>query len=166
MNLRQYLFPLLCAVFILAALSTPHVITTYEVQTNSMEPEIPVDETLLVLDNSLLYTPDSETVETQVDSNTESFGDTGHVIVFAPNGDENEMPVVHRAILHVEEGEDWYENLNIERVDSCEELNNCPAPHDGFITKGDNNLRYDQEANFTSPVKSEWILGRTVTSAP
>ncbi|GKZ13081.1 Signal peptidase I-like protein [Haladaptatus sp. T7] len=44
-------------------------------------------------------------------------------------------------------------------ADDCEELPNCPAPHAGFITKGDHNGEYDQVYRgiggpMSAPVKS------------
>jgi signal peptidase len=69
--------------------------------------------------------------------------------------------VIHRAHLWVEDGENWYDRANPDYhgAASCAELLNCPAPHAGFITKGDNNAGYDQVIGITSPVRASWVVG-------
>ncbi|WP_331235320.1 S26 family signal peptidase [Natronorarus salvus] len=100
------------------------------------------------------------------------FGEAGDVIVFTPNGNDQRTPIIHRAELWVEEGEDWYDRADPDAVGaagSCDELQNCPAPHDGFITKGDNeatNTQYDQVRGQTDPVKPEWVLGTAELRVP
>jgi len=107
------------------------------------------------------------------------FGGHGDVIVFAPNGEEGRTPIIHRAMFYVEEGERWVDRANPEYlggVDSCQEVATCPAPHDGFITKGDNNPSYDQAGGGQlrtrgtvgqlDPVKSEWIVGTAEVRIP
>jgi len=103
----------------------------------------------------------------------EKFGDDGDVIVFAPNGNEQRTPIIHRAMLWVEEGERWTDRANpnfLQGATSCEELpdNVCPAPHDGFITKGDNNPSYDQVSGIVreGPVKPEWVIGTAELHVP
>ena len=94
-----------------------------------------------------------------------TFGKYGSVIIYQTPEREarGQSPIIHRAMLHVEEGENWYDRANPEYVsgDSCAEINFCPAPYAGFITKGDNNARYDQSSSMgiAPPVKSEWIRG-------
>jgi signal peptidase len=43
-----------------------------------------------------------------------------------------------------------------------------PAPHAGYITKGDHNLRYDQERmnRLSDPVKPEWVVAIAKARAP
>ena len=91
-------------------------------------------------------------------------GGYGDVIIYEPYGRSGQTPVIHRARFWVNESENWYSEANPEYVDaaSCEGLANCPAPHAGFITKGDNpvtNDYYDQAKGISSPVKPEWIRG-------
>jgi len=76
--------------------------------------------------------------------NHTSFGNYGDVIIYRPNGRSDRMPVIHRAITWVEEGE-------IIPSDGI-------APHSGYITKGDANRVYDQPF-ISAPVKEEWIIG-------
>ena len=88
------------------------------------------------------------------------FGDYGDVIVFEANGGRT-TPIIHRARFWVEEGENWATRANAAYLPSgdCSSLPNCPAPHAGFITKGDNNDRYDQVAGISGPVQPAWIKG-------
>ncbi|WP_435155315.1 S26 family signal peptidase [Haladaptatus sp. DFWS20] len=99
------------------------------------------------------------------------FNNPGDVIIFKPAGNGRETPIIHRAMLWVEEGENWYGKANSDYVgtaENCEQLANCPAPHSGFITKGDNNAGYDQVgfgANST-PVKPSWVVGKAKLRTP
>jgi signal peptidase len=99
------------------------------------------------------------------ESEYRTFQRPGDVIVFEPNGNERRTPVIHRAMLWVGAGENWYDRANPEYVgsaDGCDELRNCPAPHAGFITKGDNavtNSRYDQVTGASTVVRPEWVVG-------
>ena len=94
------------------------------------------------------------------------FNEYGDVIIYRPDGNGRETPIIHRARFWVNDSENWYEKADEEYLgsaDSCEELSNCPAPHAGFITKGDNNPEYDQVGSYgtpiSSPVKSSWVTG-------
>ncbi|MDD2666277.1 MAG: signal peptidase I [Methanocellales archaeon] len=73
-----------------------------------------------------------------------SFGGYGDVVVYRPNGDPEVIPIIHRVMYWVDAGEPM--------------PNGEPAPHAGFITKGDNNDGYDQPV-LTDPVKPDWIVG-------
>lgn len=81
-----------------------------------------------------------------------TYGDYGDVIVYKPNG-RDVTPVIHRAIMWVEEGQ-W-----VERNESLGIRRSFPASQDGFITKGDNNDIIDQQGGISDIVKKEWILG-------
>lgn len=101
------------------------------------------------------------------------FDEYGDVIVYQPDGNGRQTPIIHRARFWVNASENWYDEANEEYLggaDSCEELANCPAPHAGFITKGDNNGLYDQvdtgDGPISSPVKSEWITGTAELRIP
>lgn len=89
-----------------------------------------------------------------------TFGGTGSVVVYRPDGGGG-TPVIHRAHLWVEDGENWYDRANPDyhSAGSCADMPNCPAPHAGFITKGDNNGGYDQVIGITSPVRPSWVVG-------
>ncbi|WP_236035432.1 S26 family signal peptidase [Haloarcula rubra] len=99
------------------------------------------------------------------------FSRPGDVIVYAPDGDNGTTPIIHRAMLYVEDGENWYDRADPAAVgvaDNCRELTNCPAPHDGFITKGDNNRRYDQVGSspISDPVRPTWVIGTAEWRVP
>lgn len=100
------------------------------------------------------------------------FGEPGDVIVFHPDGQEQVTPIVHRAMFWVSEGEDWYDRADpayVGNADNCQELNHCPAPNAGFITKGDNeqsNTVYDQSQSVTRPVQPTWIVGTAEARIP
>jgi len=99
------------------------------------------------------------------------FGGYGDVIVYEPFGEERATPIIHRARFHVEEGENWVAQANPEylgNVDSCAEVprDMCPAPYDGFITKGDAVPTYDQVGSQSTIVKKEWIRGKAQVRIP
>jgi signal peptidase len=90
-----------------------------------------------------------------------SFGTYGDVIVYDPPNRAG-PPIIHRAMFWVDEGENWYPKADssfVAGVDSCEELQHCPAPNPGFITKGDANPTYDQVQGLAPPVRPAWITG-------
>ncbi|HET7325597.1 MAG TPA: S26 family signal peptidase, partial [Halococcus sp.] len=94
------------------------------------------------------------------------FNKYGDVIVYRRYGREHTTPIIHRARFWVNGGENWYDEANqayVGSADNCKELANCPAEHAGFITKGDNNVVYDQVDTglgpISSPVKPKWIIG-------
>lgn len=100
------------------------------------------------------------------------FGRPGDVILFRRNGSTTEATVIHRAMLWVDAGENWYSRADpdaIGKATDCQALQYCPAPYAGFITQGDNsvtNPRYDQTAGITAPVKPEWIIGTAEIRIP
>lgn len=101
------------------------------------------------------------------------FSEYGDVIVYQPDGSTQETPIIHRARFWVNDSENWFDEANEEYLggaDSCEELANCPAPHAGFVTKGDNNGLYDQvdtgDGPISSPVKSDWVTGTAELRIP
>lgn len=139
------------------------------VESTSMEPNMKVGDLVLVTEPGR-YAPDAAVSDTGVVTleqgeviGYETFGMPGSVIIFDPP-DRTGSPIIHRAHHHVEEGENWYDRVDQDAMnaDSCEELATCPAPHDGFITKGDQNRWYDQdyERNGIAPVVHEdWVTG-------
>lgn len=138
------------------------------VESESMEPNIDKYDLIIVTEPGRFApeTADDTGVVTAGSASErvhESFNRAGSVIVYE-NPDSFGPPVIHRAHFYVEEGENWYEKANPEYIsaDSCEELNQCPAPHAGYITKGDNdqsNAQYDQANGIAPVVKPAWITG-------
>ncbi|WP_231554219.1 S26 family signal peptidase [Halobellus rufus] len=139
------------------------------VESGSMEPEMYRGDLVFVTEEHR-FTPDYAygdtgvvTVEIGTEAGYRSFGGNGSVIIYSPP-DRAGSPIIHRAHFHVEEGENWYDRADpaYMRADNCQELPNCPAPHAGFITKGDANGQYDQVtsvADTAGPIRPEWIRG-------
>jgi signal peptidase len=95
-------------------------------------------------------------------------GGRGDVVVF-DTPEWRGSPIIHRAMFHVEAGENWYGKANASAVgaaDDCDELQHCPAPRAGYITKGDNNRLYDQAAGRVGPVKREWVRAEAALRIP
>jgi signal peptidase len=147
------------------------------VESESMVPNMEVNDLVFVMEEER-FAPeeahgDTGVVAAQEADGYRQFGGSGDVIVFAPNGNDRRTPIIHRAMFYVEEGENWYDRADERYVGgatSCNGTNepgepglaNCPAPHAGFITKGDNNGLYDQAGPggaSTGPVKPAWIIG-------
>ncbi len=80
-----------------------------------------------------------------------SFESYGDVILYMPYGRAGVTPIIHRAMYYVKKGESMWNG-------------GPPAPHDGYITRGDNpktNPSFDQQGSvsYLQPVKKEWIIG-------
>jgi signal peptidase len=136
------------------------------VESGSMEPHMHKGDLVFITEPGR-YTPDVAygstgvvTAETGADVGYRTFGGDGSVIVYDEPGQRG-PPIIHRAEFYVEEGENWYDRTEPQFVsaDDCSELLNCPAPHGGFITKGDANSRYDQASGIAAPVRPSWITG-------
>ncbi len=145
------------------------------VVSDSMEPQIMTGDLVFVVDNDR-FVHDAAVAGTGVvpadrgeDVGHEAVDRPGDVIIFAPNGNGGTMPIIHRAHLWVEEGENWYPRADpafVGSADSCGELDQCPAPNAGFITHGDNNGLYDQIREDNRPVKPDWVVGRARLRIP
>jgi len=136
------------------------------VESGSMQPHMHRGDLVFITEPGR-YAPetavgDTGVVTTEVGEGTgyRSFGDYGAVIVY-DNPRIPGSPIIHRARFWVDDGENWFDRANPEYVQasSCEALLNCPAPHAGFITKGDHNDRYDQANGISEPVKPKWVTG-------
>jgi signal peptidase len=84
------------------------------------------------------------TYETGEKLNYTSFEKYGDVIIYRPNGFSSATPIIHRAMYWVEKGEEMPDGK--------------PAPHAGYITKGDNNAGFDQPMLGVEPVRPEWVI--------
>ncbi|GAB3708233.1 S24/S26 family peptidase [Halorubrum pallidum] len=136
------------------------------VESGSMEPNMEVGDLVFVTEPGRLA-PDAADndigvvtydIGERVDYRT--FGSYGSVVIYQPPG-RTASPIIHRAMFHVEEGENWYDRADdtYHSAESCSDLRHCPAPHDGYITLGDNNGVYDQARGLSEPVKGEWVTG-------
>ncbi|MFW6449095.1 MAG: S26 family signal peptidase [Halobacteriota archaeon] len=144
------------------------------IESGSMEPHINEGDLVFLVqgdrfdgDGGVAGTP-YQTEESGVEDGHVAFGEPGHVVVFKPNGGEG-TPIIHRLHFWVEAGENWYDRADPDHLGahrSCDELPNCPAPHAGFVTKGDNNGAYDQVDGQSAIVRPEWIEGRAALRVP
>lgn len=145
------------------------------IESGSMQPNMDVNDLVFVMETGR-FQPDAAQGDTGVvtardgrEVGYSTFGGPGDVIVFAPNGNRGQTPIIHRAMFYVEEGENWVDKANSSHLgaaSSCSDLRHvCPARNDGFITKGDNNGVYDQ-VQTNDPVKPEWIVGTAETRVP
>jgi signal peptidase len=136
------------------------------VESGSMEPHMHKGDLVFITEPGR-YTPDAAhgttgvvTAATGQEIDYRTFGGPGSVVVYDEPG-QGGPPIIHRAEFYVEDGENWFDRADPEFVsaDSCRELLNCPAPHAGFITKGDANGRYDQASGIAAPVRPAWVTG-------
>ena len=142
------------------------------VESGSMSPHIAKGD-LVVITEPTHWTATAASgasVVTARDTNDyRQFGAPGDVIVF-DTPDWDGPPIIHRAQFHVADGENWYDRANRSAlppgVDNCTELRNCPAPHAGYITKGDANPYYDQARGRVEPVRTRWIQAKAGVKIP
>ena len=147
------------------------------VESGSMEPNMQRGDLIFVADNERFVSDGAidgtgvVTAEGPEKSGHTTFGQSGDVIIFRPNGNDHATPVIHRAHLWVEEGDDWVAKADPDVVGDleCDDVEStCPARHDGFITKGDANPNYDQHRGGaqTDVVKPEWVTAKGVFRIP
>ncbi|WP_277553548.1 S26 family signal peptidase [Halobaculum limi] len=126
------------------------------VESGSMEPHMERGDLVVVADPTRDGPETVAGVVTAAEAppGSRTIGAPGDVIVF-DSPYRPGSPIIHRAHLYVEAGENWYDDADPAHlpagVDSCRELEACPAPHAGFVTKGDANSQYDQ-VNGNAPV--------------
>lgn len=152
------------------------------VESASMEPVMEKGDLVFIMEGDRFPGPNAHetgivTARAAEGSGYTKFDAYGDVIVFEPDGSKQKTPVIHRAMFWVEEGEDWSDkadpaylagNSECAEGSTGDRIPNCPAPHSGFITKGDANPSYDQVNNIASggPIKPQWIVGTAEFSAP
>jgi signal peptidase len=120
----------------------------FAIESGSMEPNMMIGDLILVQapqrTNIITYEQGKS-----LDIDYKSFNHYGDVIIYQPNGFSSTTPIIHRAMKWIEKGDRM--------------PNGKPAPHDGYLTKGDNNQFFDQQSLYTDsqlvePVKPEWII--------
>ncbi|MGB9951834.1 S26 family signal peptidase [Haloarcula marismortui] len=143
------------------------------IESPSMDPHIKEGDLVFVMEEERFSGPGDHrgVVTAASDDSYRKFQQPGDVIVYEPDGNSRQTPIIHRAMLWVDAGENWYDRANkdyIGSADSCDELSSCPADHAGFITKGDNNGRYDQVGSspISEPVKPGWVIGTAEMRVP
>ena len=142
------------------------------VESGSMEPQMERGDLVVVT------APDRWTVETARDTGIvtmeqagdyERFGAPGDVVVYVVP-DRQGSPIIHRAHFYVEAGENWYVRADPDAlpagVENCTQLLHCPAPHSGYVTKGDANAHYDQANGIAPPVKDGWVVSKGRVRVP
>jgi signal peptidase len=142
------------------------------VESGSMEPHMHKGDLVFVTEPGR-FVPDSGdargvvTYGTARETGYRSFGSFGSVVVY-DNPTRPGPPIIHRAHFWVEEGENWYPRADPTAMsaDSCAETSFCPAPHAGYVTKGDNNEHYDQANGISGPVKPSWVTGVAQVRVP
>jgi len=147
------------------------------VESASMTPQMKTGDLVFVMEEHR-FSGEAEHADTGVvtaragaASGYEKFSEPGDVVVFEPDGNSGQTPIIHRAMFWVEAGERWYDRADrgaVASADSCDEMANCPAPHAGFITKGDANGAYDQVGPnpHSGPVKPAWVVGTAEERIP
>ena len=136
------------------------------VESGSMNPHMKKGDLIFVTEPGRFpasFADDTGVVTTRVGEQNGhvQFGQPGSVVVYQPPGRIG-PPIIHRARFYVTEGENWVDKADPSALpaSSCDELPNCPAPHAGYFTKGDNNGMYDQVNTIRAPpVRPEWITG-------
>lgn len=160
---------LVAVLFALSGVWPPFV----AIESGSMEPHMSAGDLVFLVEPDRYTTYDGAggtelvTLESGATIGHTAFGKAGHVVVFDTGSDE--VPIIHRLHLWVEEGEDWYDRADpayVGQAEDCAQLSNCPAPHAGFITKGDANEGYDQVNNNMDVIRPEWIEGRAAVRIP
>jgi len=145
------------------------------VESPSMEPNLERGDLVFLMEAHRLA-PDSDHGDTGIVTHRTAssggytkFGEPGDTVVFRANGRAGQTPIIHRAMFWVNDSENWYDEADPEAVgsaSSCDDLPNCPAPHAGFVTKGDNNRRYDQVTGLSGPVRPAWVIGTAELRIP
>ena len=136
------------------------------VESGSMDPNMQRGDLIFITDPGR-FAPDAAHGDTGVVTHAvgeevgyKTFNDYGSVVIY--ESDSYRPPIIHRARFWVEDGENWYDRANkawVRGAENCEQMDHCPAPHAGFITKGDSNGYYDQTGDIRAPVKPEWLIG-------
>ena len=148
----------------------PAVVT---IESQSMDPHMKIGDLVVVVQKDRYGE-----LQTRVQGNTtgyKKFEDYGDVIIYQPNGAKNPVvpipflssgvhPIIHRAIQHVDDAP-------VTEIKGIKLLGNYTPPHAGYITWGDNNKNFDQNAFYPGlgviePVKDEWIIGKALFTIP
>ncbi|MFC7248929.1 S26 family signal peptidase [Halomicroarcula sp. GCM10025324] len=136
------------------------------IESPSMTPNIETGDMVFVMEPERFAGPDARhgvvTAAAGDATGYVAFGRSGDVIVFRPDGDRQATPIIHRAMLWVDVGENWYDRADPNAVGTagdCDALRNCPAPHSGFVTQGDFNTEYDQVGTTSTVVRPSWVVG-------
>ena len=134
------------------------------VESGSMAPEVERGD--LVVVTSTERFPWGGLVGATEPGSPTRLGGAGDVVVFDPPND-GRQPIMHRIAFPVTAGEDWTERADPALVTGdCATIAACPAPYDGYVTRGDANGEYDQSAGIAPVVREEWITAKALFAVP
>jgi signal peptidase len=147
------------------------------VESGSMQPNMERNDLVFVMEEHRFAGADAAdttgvvTAAAGTGSGYVKFGKPGDVIVYTPDGRNDTTPIIHRAMLWAEAGENWVERADDDHLGSattCEAVQYCPAETAGFITKGDHNGHYDQvrPSRLSRPVRPAWVVGTAEVRIP
>jgi len=147
------------------------------VESGSMNPNMQRNDLVFVMEEHRFAGPGAQpstgvvTAAAGAESDYRMFGQPGDVIVYEPDGNNDTVPIIHRAMLWADKGENWVARADESHLGSattCEAVEYCPAEQAGFITKGDNNRHYDQvrPSKLSRPVRPEWVIGTAEIRIP
>jgi signal peptidase len=151
------------------------------VESPSMKPNLQTGDLVFVMEEHRLAAPAAYGGTGVVTHRTgeavgyRKFGMGGDVVVYRPDGRSDRTPIIHRAMFYVNGSENWYDTAvavdpdAVGGYEDCDALPACPAPHAGFITKGDNertNVQYDQVSRLSAPVRPAWVVGTAEFRVP
>ena len=141
------------------------------VESGSMLPNMERNDLVFVMEETRFPGERAEhgVVTARVGAETDytKFGNPGDVIVYAADGDRGGTPIIHRAMLWVEAGENWCAAADPAYLGGLDPDDpRCVADHAGFITKGDNNPSYDQATGLSGPVRPAWVVGTAEFKIP
>ena len=139
----------------------PAVVT---IESESMVPHMNVGDLVVVIKEDRMR-PLQSWAEGQA-SNYSMFSNFGDVIIYRPNGADSVHPIIHRAMVWVDPGQQL-------QLKGPAGVFNYTAPSAGYITLGDNNQVIDQMGwmdyrglGQIMPVKKEWIVGKAILAVP
>ncbi|MFT4880366.1 MAG: signal peptidase [Natronomonas sp.] len=141
------------------------------VESGSMLPNMERNDLVFVMEEKRFPGERAEhgvvTARMGAETGYEKFGNPGDVIVYAASGDEASTPIIHRAMLWAEAGENWCVAADPAYLGGLDPDDpRCVADHAGFITKGDNNPSYDQATGLSGPVRPAWVVGTAEFKIP
>ena len=122
----------------------------------------------------------------QAENSWKTYGDYGDVIIYHPDGNMQETPIIHRVMCWVQvNNKDGEKTFTINEFGIYNQTSIPPIPElgidstlvspnwsqSGYLTKGDNNPTFDQDpyggiALARQPVRLDWIAGKARSEIP
>ena len=138
----------------------PAVVT---IESRSMVPNMNVGDLVVVVQKDRYG--EFMTWEEAKQANVSKFNGYGDVIIYKPNGLTSVHPIIHRTMVYATN------TTPLTEIRGSTLRTAYTAPHDGYITWGDNNPAPDQFVAYPGigtpePVKDEWIVGKALFAVP